>query len=272
MTITVDPSNLHTASFPLKTPDCRLPSLPSSPPPKNHTLHTLPLPSPEPKNRILHPPTPLQLPTTSLKPPRQLLLRPIAARNNQHAPLPHQPFNPSPIPLTHPPPPPVRLATKAHGVKSALVKHDVEARLRPGGRRRGVQDIPFHKPHTAFFSSSSSSSFSSFLLRPRANALLGRQPPTQLHAPAGVIRADHASPEAALVPEQEQHLAGAGAEVQERGRGPVEVEARRGGGEVVEDLAGGVDVFEPCLAGVGRGGGVGGQVVGVGRVPAGELC
>ena len=32
----------------------------------------------------------------------------------------------------------------------------------------------------------------------------------------------------------------------------------RGGGEVGEDLDGGVDVFEPCLARVGGGGGVGG--------------
>ena len=31
---------------------------------------------------------------------------------------------------------------------------------------------------------------------------------------------------------------------------------------------GGIDVFEPCLAGMGRGGGVGGKVVVVGRVPA----
>ena len=43
---------------------------------------------------------------------------------------------------------------------------------------------------------------------------------------------------------------------------------RRRGGQVFEDLVRGVDVFEPYLARVRGGGGVGGEVVGVGRVPA----
>ena len=37
---------------------------------------------------------------------------------------------------------------------------------------------------------------------------------------------------------------------------------------MIEDLVGGIDVFEPYLAGMGRGGGVGGEVVVVGCVPA----
>ena len=51
------------------------------------------------------------------------------------------------------------------------------------------------------------------------------------------------------------------------------MEVRRGrrGGQVFEDFLRGVGVFEPCLAGVRGGGGVGGEIVGVGCVPA-EDC
>ena len=42
------------------------------------------------------------------------------------------------------------------------------------------------------------------------------------------------------------------------------METRGGGGQVLEDLLGGIDVFEPCLAGMGGGGGVGGKIVVVG--------
>ena len=37
-----------------------------------------------------------------------------------------------------------------------------------------------------------------------------------------------------------------------------------------EDFVRGIDIFEPCLAGVGGGGGVGVEVVAVGDVPAGR--
>ena len=261
-------------------------------------MHTLPLLPPKPKHRIRHPPAPLQPPLTP-KPPHQLLLRPITARHDQHAPRPHQPLHPAPVPLADPPARPVHLVAQTDRVKSALVEHDVEAGQRPPrGRRRGedFKGCEFHRSHVAAAGVNGCCCrccccccccWSGRCWRgcrsDDNNPLLSGPPFAKFDAGGGIVHADHAAREAAGLAEEEEHGAVAGAEVEEggglfgegggRAGGVVGGVGRgRGGGqgeEVGEDLLGGVGVVEPCLARVGRGAGVGGEVVGVGCVPAG---
>ena len=93
--------------------------------PKANRTYTLALLSTKYKTPILHRRHKHQIP--SLKPPLQLLLRPITARDDEQAAVHYQRYDFLPITLTEPPTRSVFLLRQADGVEGAFVEHDVPA-------------------------------------------------------------------------------------------------------------------------------------------------
>ncbi|KAL8933154.1 MAG: hypothetical protein Q9216_006501 [Gyalolechia sp. 2 TL-2023] len=171
-------------------------------PPETNPTNTLSHLSCKPKPGILHPAFQLKAPLLNiplpLKPLPQLLLRPVAARDQKPpSPLHHWQHLPS-IPLAHPSPLRIHFVTQAHRVKSPLIQDHIEFASIPlhTGRRR--QDIPVSKLH--------------FLFR---IPLLFRDPRRQFRAAGGVIYPHHPAGEAAFGAEPEEHFPISGAEVEE---------------------------------------------------------
>lgn len=178
-----------------------------------HRTDRLALDAPEAEARVIDPPDPDEAPALGRgaplpEPALELLLGPVAARDEEQAPGPDQPHDPALVPLAYPPPRGVPLLAQADGVKGALVVDDVPAGAGAGGggaRARQdrvvgpLEDVPDGEPDRLIVVGGG-----------------GGDLPGQGHALLAVVDAQARAPPA-LGPQGQEEGAVAAAQVQEGG-------------------------------------------------------
>ena len=184
-----------------------------------HGRYRLPCLSAETENRILD--SPKYFERTTTEPLLQLFLRPIAARHDQQPTCLHQHLHLLAIAVTYSPINLIRLFAQADRIEGTFVQHYVEPSL-PLLSRWRAHYIPHLKADV--------------LYRCRRVVLFhcSHPPSTEFHARVRIIDAYHVSFKSTLVLQQEQHLAIARSDIEERSVLHIEIQVGRS--EILEDF------------------------------------